>query len=145
MITYDIFLRKYKSLPEKTLNLNEEVLRIREKFGVSENEGTQLIMAKYIKKYELYEKVYGFYWHTICGKKLSYPMSKFIITLHNQAIRYDYMHSLEGDFNYDIEESKFEGIYLYKKAADAKSQYLFYSFVDDTLEDEKVKDYRTIL
>ena len=37
MITYDSFLWKHKNLPEKTLNMNEETLKIRREFNISEN------------------------------------------------------------------------------------------------------------
>ena len=72
-------------------------------------------------------------------------MSSFINILRNQAIRFEYDHALDNSFTYEIERSKYEGIVLYKKAADAKSQYLFYSLVEDALEDQKIKDYRTVL
>lgn len=125
--------------------MNEEVPKLKKKLNCSPTEAEQLLIAKYIKNYELYDKIYNFYWNTICGKKLKYPMSKFINTLHNQAIRFDYLYGINPDFNYDVQETKFEGIVLYKKAADAKSKYLFYSLIEDALDDQKVKDYRTVL
>ena len=70
--------------------MQNEVAKLKKQINRSENEAQELILAKYIQNYELYEKVYSFYWNTICGKKVNYPMSSFISTLRNQAIRFDY-------------------------------------------------------
>ena len=104
----------------------------------------EMILAKYVKNYQLYEKVYDFYWNIICGRKLNYPMSRFVNLLRNQAIKFDSArHHQQHHLHLDLEEHRADGIMIYQKAADAQGQHVFYALSAQALEDHKVRDYST--
>lgn len=78
-----------------------------------------------MQKYQLYERIYHFYWNIIIGKKLIYPMGQFVNMLRNQAIRFDSKRARRGrdsrnKIKFDIEETRSDGIMIYQKAADSR-------------------------
>ena len=143
-VTYDIFLRKYKNLPDRNLNIQEEVKRFRDVFNRPDNDIKEMILAKYVRNYQLYEKIYDFYWGIICGKKLNYPMSRFVNLLRNQAIKFESYKYEEQKLHLDLEEHRADGIMIYQKAADTQGQYVFYGLAASALEDNKVQDYSMV-
>jgi hypothetical protein len=99
-----------------------------------DNEIRELILAKYVQQYRLYEQIYEFYWGIICGKKMAYPMGQFVTRLRNQAIRFDsQVNKSNKKLKLDIEETKTDGIMIYQKAADARGEHLFYALSADAL------------
>ena len=142
-VTYDIFLRKYKSLPERNLNLANEVKRHRQAIGRPDPDVRELIMTKYVKHYQLYEKIYEFYWQLVCGRKLNYPMSRFMGLVRNQAIKYESSDPKELGLGLGLESHKNDGLMIYQKAADFQGINVFYSLSASGLEDHKVRDYST--
>ena len=80
----------------------------------------------------------------MCGKKLAYPLGKFVTMLRNQAIRFDSIaYKSKNKLKLDIQETKTDGIMIYQKASDARGEHLFYALSVVALEDENVNSYST--
>ena len=45
---------------------------------MQESEVKTIVLAKYVTRYQLYQKVYNFYWSLAVGKKVMYPLSQFL-------------------------------------------------------------------
>ena len=97
------------------------------KLSIPQNEVQDLIITKYISTYGLYEHIYQFYWGLIIGRKVNYPMSKFLITIKYLAIKFEYEQELleEAKRNQykkggSINSFRIAGVDIYDVAADSK-------------------------
>lgn len=73
-------------------------------------------MAKYVNKYDLYSKIYSFYWELFIGKKPNYPLSNFLklLMINSTQCSYDLFKENYAKPKYKIEVNPINEINIYE-------------------------------
>lgn len=85
---YDL-LSKQKLPALKQIDVTKTLSLPRNSSAFPEDTLRKIIIAKYIKNYDLYKCIYQFYWQLICEKKVHYPLTELLGVVLQQAIKYE--------------------------------------------------------
>ena len=108
--------------------------KAKKQLSVPETEAKTILLAKYVARYGLYEKVYSFYWTLITGKKVMYPLSGFLKLLmaNSTLTSYEFFRENQVRPEYKVERSVVNEVPLFE-INHTETATAFYSLHPDAL------------